>query len=39
MRERSIFDATGGYDAAFVVMLISAVAALALTLMLRRAAK
>jgi predicted MFS family arabinose efflux permease len=31
-----IFDATGGYDAAFVVMLISSVAALALTLMLRR---
>ena len=31
-----IFDATGGYDAAFVVMLASAVAALALTLMLRR---
>jgi predicted MFS family arabinose efflux permease len=34
-----IFDATGGYDAAFVVMLISSVAALALTLMLRRAVK
>jgi predicted MFS family arabinose efflux permease len=33
----AIFDATGGYDAAFVVMLISAVVALALTLMLRRA--
>jgi len=35
----TIFDATGGYDAAFVVMLVSAVVALALTLMLRRAAK
>jgi predicted MFS family arabinose efflux permease len=32
----AIFDATGGYDAAFVAMLISAVVALALTLMLRR---
>ena len=32
----AIFDATGGYDAAFVVMLASAVVALALTLMLRR---
>jgi predicted MFS family arabinose efflux permease len=32
----AIFDATGGYDAAFVAMLASAVAALALTLMLRR---
>jgi len=32
----AIFDATGGYDAAFVTMLVSAVAALALTLMLRR---
>jgi len=32
----AIFDATGGYDAAFVVMLASAVLALALTLMLRR---
>jgi MFS family permease len=31
-----IFGATGGYDAAFVVMLASAVLALALTLMLRR---
>ena len=31
-----IFDATGGYDAAFVVMLASAVTALALTLLLRR---
>jgi predicted MFS family arabinose efflux permease len=31
-----IFDATGGYDAAFVVMLVSAAIALALTLMLRR---
>jgi predicted MFS family arabinose efflux permease len=31
-----IFDATGGYDAAFVVMLASAVVALALTLMLAR---
>lgn len=35
----AIFDATGGYDAAFVLMLVSAVVALALTLMLRRAAK
>ena len=35
----AIFDATGGYDAAFVVMLVSAVVALALTLMLRRAAR
>ena len=33
----AIFDATGGYDVAFVVMLVSAVVALALTLMLRRA--
>ena len=32
----AIFDATGGYDAAFVVMLASAVVALALTLMLMR---
>ena len=32
----AIFDSTGGYDAAFVVMLASAVVALALTLMLRR---
>lgn len=32
----AIFDTTGGYDAAFVVMLASAVVALALTLMLRR---
>src|SRR4029077_12655662 len=32
----AIFDATGGYDAAFIAMLVSAVAALALTLMLRR---
>ena len=32
----AIFDATGGYEAAFVTMLISAVVALALTLMLRR---
>jgi predicted MFS family arabinose efflux permease len=32
----AIFDATGGYDVAFVVMLASAVLALALTLMLRR---
>ena len=32
----AIFDATGGYDAAFVVMLASAVVALAFTLMLRR---
>ena len=32
----AIFDATGGYDAAFIVMLASAVAALALTLALRR---
>ena len=32
----AIFDATGGYDAAFVVMLVSAVVALGLTLMLRR---
>jgi predicted MFS family arabinose efflux permease len=31
-----IFDATGNYDAAFVLMLASAVVALALTLMLRR---
>ncbi|MGZ8310043.1 MAG: MFS transporter [Rhodoplanes sp.] len=33
----AIFDATGGYDAAFIAMLASAVAGLALTLMLRRA--
>ena len=33
----AIFDATGGYDAAFIAMLASAVGALALTLMLRRA--
>lgn len=32
----AIFDATGGYDASFVVMLVSAAIALALTLMLRR---
>jgi predicted MFS family arabinose efflux permease len=32
----AIFDATGGYDAAFVAMLMSAVVALALTLMLAR---
>jgi predicted MFS family arabinose efflux permease len=32
----AIFDATGAYDAAFVVMLASAVVALAFTLMLRR---
>jgi hypothetical protein len=32
----AIFDATGGYDAAFIAMLVSAVVALALTLMLRR---
>jgi hypothetical protein len=32
----AIFDATGAYDAAFVVMLISAVLALGFTLMLRR---
>jgi len=32
----AIFDATGGYDAAFIAMLVSAVAALALALMLRR---
>jgi predicted MFS family arabinose efflux permease len=32
----AIFDATGGYEAAFVVMLTSAVLALVLTLMLRR---
>lgn len=31
----AIFDATGGYEAAFVTMLVSAVVALALTLMLR----
>jgi predicted MFS family arabinose efflux permease len=34
----AIFDATGGYEAAFVVMLGSAAVALALTLMLRRSA-
>jgi predicted MFS family arabinose efflux permease len=33
----AIFDATGGYEAAFVVLLISAVVALGLTLMLGRA--
>jgi predicted MFS family arabinose efflux permease len=32
----AIFDLTGGYDAAFVAMLVSAVIALALTLALRR---
>ena len=32
----AIFDATGTYDAAFVLMLVSAVLALVLTLMLRR---
>ena len=32
----AIFDATGGYDGAFVAMLVSAIIALALTLMLRR---
>jgi len=32
----AIFDATGGYQAAFLAMMISAVIALALTLMLRR---
>jgi predicted MFS family arabinose efflux permease len=32
----AIFDATGGYDAAFIAMLVSAAVALALTLMLRR---
>jgi predicted MFS family arabinose efflux permease len=32
----AIFDATGGYEAAFLAMMISAVIALALTLMLRR---
>jgi predicted MFS family arabinose efflux permease len=32
----AIFDATGAYDAAFVLMLVSAAVALALTLMLRR---
>lgn len=31
----AIFDTTGGYDAAFGVMLVSAVVALALTWMLR----
>src|SRR3954471_7570940 len=34
----AIFDATGAYDAAFVLMLVSAVAALALTLMLGKPA-
>ena len=34
----AIFDATGGYDAAFIAMLVSAIVALALTLMLRRSA-
>jgi predicted MFS family arabinose efflux permease len=33
----AIFDATGGYDTAFVVMLMSAIVALGLTLILRRA--
>src|SRR3954471_15693126 len=33
----AIFDATGAYDAAFIVMLVSSLAALALTLILRRA--
>src|SRR6185503_21002887 len=33
----AIFDATGGYDTAFIAMFASAVTALALTLMLRRA--
>jgi predicted MFS family arabinose efflux permease len=32
----AIFDATGGYEAAFVAVLVSAVVALALTLILRR---
>jgi predicted MFS family arabinose efflux permease len=32
----AIFDTTGGYEAAFVTMLVSAIVALALTLMLRR---
>ena len=32
----AILDATGGYDAAFVAVLASAVVALALTLMLAR---
>jgi predicted MFS family arabinose efflux permease len=32
----AIYDATGGYDMAFVAMMVSAVIALALTLMLRR---
>ena len=34
----AIFDVTGGYQAAFVTMLVSAIIALALTLMLRRGA-
>jgi predicted MFS family arabinose efflux permease len=34
----AIYDATAGYDAAFIVMLASAVVALALTAMLRRSA-
>jgi predicted MFS family arabinose efflux permease len=34
----AIFDATGAYDAAFMLMLASAVVALALTVMLRRSA-
>jgi len=34
----AIYDATGGYDVAFLAMLVSAVVALALTLMLRRKA-
>jgi len=32
----ALFDATGAYDAAFMLMLVSAIAALALTAMLRR---
>jgi predicted MFS family arabinose efflux permease len=34
----SVFDATGSYDAAFVLMLVTTVVALALTVMLRRPA-
>jgi predicted MFS family arabinose efflux permease len=34
----AIYDATGGYDVAFLAMLVSAIVALALTLMLRRPA-
>jgi len=34
----ALYDATGGYDVAFLAMLVSAVVALALTLMLRRKA-